>query len=449
VTRGSRATRSQATAGSSARRKRDRRAATVLGILLSTVAVALAVSVASAAGPRREVVPLRLRQLIAGARLVVAGRVEQVESLDSGRLAVSTIAVSQTLKGEAPPGRVQVLDLASLPSTPPLLRSGESVLLFLGPARRTSYVRKLVADGSSFEPLSGREGVVAAGDPAAIEEAARLVAALVEASRAPEPDLDKRRASERTHVFAELAARHPTVVEDGIAGLADLKPLLPLSDEERARLAATIARDDLSARVRDRLFAQVASLQLEAMVPALQAVQSSDPEVTAAAWSALRRLGAAPDAKQIAQLLRATSADVRIAAARELIARDPAGEVDRAARLAVDDPDAKVRVAVSDALGQSGSPATIVVLEKAFGKPPLEAEQAAARAIFQIGGRPAQESFARLTFTSTPEMQRYAVTLLRASGIAEDDPLLVKIRKEHPEAEVRETAEHGFPKPEH
>jgi hypothetical protein len=386
---------------------------------------------------------------VAGARLVVAGRVEQVESLDSGRLSVATIAVTQTLKGEAAAGRVQVLDLARLPSTPALFRNGESLLLFLAPARRTSYLRKLLPDGGSFEPTSGREAVIASGDPATVEEAARLVAAIVESSRTPEPDADKRRAAERAQAFGELAARHAAVVEDGIAGLADLKPLLPLSDEERARLAATIGREDLPARIRERLFAQVASLQLEAMVPALQAVQADDPQVTAAAWRALRRLGAAPDAKQIAQLLRATSAEVRIAAARELIARDPAGEVERAARLAVDDPDAKVRVAVTDALGQSGSVATIVVLEQAFGKPPIEAQQAAARAIFQIGGRPAQESFARLTFTSTPEMQRYAVTLLRATGIAGDDPLLVKIRKEHPEAEVRETAEHGFPEPEH
>jgi HEAT repeat protein len=291
--------------------------------------------------------------------------------------------------------------------------------------------------------------VLAAGDPAAIEEATRIVAGLIAASRTPEPDADKRRAAERARVLAALGARHATVFEDGIAGLADLKPLLPLSDEEQGRLAAAIARDDLPPRVRERLFAQVATLRIESLVPALQALRASDPAVTAAAWRALRQLGAAPDAKQIAELLRSPEPAVRSAAARELIARDPAAEVTRAARLAVDDPDPKVRVAVSEALGQSGSPAVIVVLERAFDRPPLEAQQAAARAIFQIGGRPAQQSFARLVFAATPEMQRYAITLLRATGIAENDPLLVKVRKEHPEEEVREVAEHGFPEPEH
>jgi hypothetical protein len=424
------------------------RAAAALRLLPGVVAVALAVS-AAVASPPRETVPPRLRQLVAGARLIVAGRVEEVESLDSGRLAVATIAVTQTLKGEAPAARVQVLDLASLPSTPPLLRTGESVLVFLTPARRNSYVRKLLPEGGYLEPTSGRDAVLAATDPAVIDEAVRIVAEIVDASRAPETDADERRAKERARVFAELAARHAAVVEDGIAALAEQKPLLPLSDEEGARLAAAIGRGDLPPRVRERLFAQVASLHIVGMVAALQAVRSDDAEVTAAAWSALRRLGAAPDEKQIAQLLRASDAKVRSAAARELIARDPKAEVDRAARLAVDDADPQVRIAVTDALGRSGSAATIVVLEQAFVKPPLEAQQAAARAIFQIGGRPAQESFARLVFTAPPEQQRYAIALLRSTGIADDDPLLVKIRTEHPEREVREVAEHGFPEPEH
>lgn len=429
-------------------RPRRARAAAVLRLLLGAAAAALVVS-SAAASPPRETVPPRLRSLVAGARLVVAGRVEQVESLDSGRLAVATIAVTQTLKGEASAARVLVLDLASLPSTPPLFRTGDSVLVFLTPARRNSYLRKLLPEGSYAEPTSGRDAVIAAADPATIDEAARIVAELVEASRAPAPDADARRAGERARVLAELAARHPVVVEEGVAGLAELRPLLPLSDDESARIAAAIRREDLPSRVRKRLFAQVATLQLDGMVPALQAVQSNDAEVTAAAWSALRRLGAAPDEKQIAQLLRASDPKVRTAAARELIARDPKAEVDRAARLAVDDPDPQVRIAVTDGLGQSGSAATLVVLEKAFVKPPLEAQQGAARAIFQIGGRPAQESFARLVFSAPPEQQRYAIALLRSTGIAADDPLLVKIGKEHPDKEVREVAEHGFPELEH
>jgi len=415
--------------------------------LACAIMAGVVTSAFAAAAP--EPTPPRLYQLLSGARLVVAGRVAQVGSFDSGRLDVTTLAVTRTLKGEDPSGRLQVIELRSLPSTPALFSEGAYVLAFLGPAPRTSYVRGVLPAGEYLQATEGRASVLSAPDAATIEGAAAVVARLVAASRTPEPDAEKRRAGERALVFDELAARHPVVAEDGIAGLAALPGLQPLSDGERTGLAAAVARTDLSARVRERLFAQLASLHLSDMVPALRAVHSSDAAVTAAAWTALRELGAAPDGDAIAAQLRSTDSTVRVAAARELLARGESAEVDRAGRLALDDPEPKVRLAVVEALAASASPGALVVLEKAFVDPIWEVRQGAGRAIFQIGGRPAAESFTRLTFNATPEMQRYAVTLLRASGVAQDDPLLVRIRTEHPDAEVREAAEHGLPLHEH
>lgn len=416
--------------------------------LIACAILAGAVSGATAT-PKSEVVPPRLYQLLSGARLVVAGRVSQVETFDSGRLAIADVAVVKTLKGAEPTGPVKVLELRSLPSTPPIFSSGESVLVFLGPAARTSYVRSHVAPGDYLQATEGRDGVIAAPDPAVIDQAAAIVARMVTASREPEPDPDKRRASDRALLFDELAARHPAIVEDGIAGLATLPQLLPLGDDERARLASVVTRSELPARIRERLFAQVAALHIADMVPPLRDVRSDDAAVTAAAWEALRRLGAAPAGDDIAAQLRSKDATVRAAAARELLARGDAAELDRAGRLALDDPEPKVRLAVIEALAQTGSATTLVILEKAFGDPQWDVRQGAGRAIFQIGGRPAAESFARLTFTASPEMQRYAVTLLRASGVASDDPLLVRIRTDHPDAQVREVAENGLPRHEH
>jgi HEAT repeat protein len=426
------------------RGRRTTPAALALAIVAGVAAAASAL-----AAPARETVPPRLRQLVAGARVVVAGRVEQVATYDSGRLALATVAVTRILKGDDPGGRVQIVEMRSLPSTPALFAEGEPVLAFLGPASRGSYLRQQLPEGAYLEASAGRASVLASPDPVVIDEAARLVGRIVEASRAPEPDAAKRRLAERALVFDALAARHPALVEDGIAGLADLKPLEPLSDEESARLAAAIERDDLPSRVRERLFASVASLGLKTMVPALQRVTSRDAAVTGAAWAALRALGATPDADQVAERLKSTDAKVRIAAARELVARDPSAELERAARLATDDPETEVRVAVVDALSATRSPVVIVVLERAFVDRELEVRQAAGRGIFQIGGRPAQESLARLAFTATPEMQRQAVVLLRATGIATDDPLLVRIAEQHPDAEVREVAKHGLPIHEH
>jgi len=407
-----------------------------------------AVSSASAL-PKREVEPPRLQQLLSGARLVVSGRVAQVETVDSGRLAIADVTVLKTLKGTEPGGAVKVLELRSLPSTPPIFSADENVLAFLGPAPRSSYVRGHVAPGDYLQATEGRDSVLASPDPAVIEEAAALVARMVSASREPERDAAKRRASARALVFDELAARHPAIVEDGVAGLATLPQLLPLADDELARLASTVTRSDLPARLRERLFAQLAGLHVADMVPALRDVRSDDAEVNAAAWAALRQLGAAPAGDDIAALLHSKDATVRAAAARELLARGDAAEPDRAGRLALDDPEPKVRLAVIDALAKTGSPATIVILEKAFGDPLWEVRQGAGRAIFQIGGRPAAESFARLTFSASPEMQRYAITLLLATGVTPDDPLLVRIRTEHPDSQVREVAEHGLPRPEH
>lgn len=417
---------------------------------LAFAIVAGAVAVATAAPPSATA-PERLQALLAGSRLVVTGRVADVAAYDDGKLAVATIAVTQTLKGDDPGESVRVLETRSLPSLPPVFSAGDQVLVFLAAARPSSYVREHLPAGTYWQPASpaASGGVLAAADAPTIGQAAALVGRMASASREPESDAAKRRAAERALVFDELGARHPAVVEDGIAGLATLPALAPTSDAERAVLANAVTRDDLPARVRERLFATVARLQLAELVPALRTVRSDDAAVTAAAWQALRALGAAPDADEIAAGLASKDATVRAAAARELLARDVAGELDRAGALALSDPDPKVRIAVVEALAASGDPVVIVVLEKAYVAPELTVAQAAGRAIFQIGGRPASESFARLAFSAPPEMQRHAVTMLRATGVASDDPLLVKIRNEHPEPEVREVAEHGLPVHEH
>ena len=218
---------------------------------------------------------------------MVVGRVADVATYDDGKLAVAAIAAERTLKGTEADGPVRVLEMRPLPSVPALLRGGDHVVAFLVAARLSSYVRGHVPAGTYWQATSA-DGVIAAADAASVAQAAALVERMVTASREPEPDPAKRKAAERALVFDELAARHPALVEDGIAGLGELPALLPLSDAERGTLAGVVARDDLPARVRERLFAQVASLRLEELVPALRAVRSSDAAVTAAAWQALR-----------------------------------------------------------------------------------------------------------------------------------------------------------------
>lgn len=417
--------------------------------MLAAVAFVTAASVAPLAlAGEPPAVPPRLHQLLSGARTVVSGRVSTVQELDSGRVAIAEIAVDGTLKGDDPGDTVRVVELRSLPSAPVAFRSGEHVLAFLSPVARNSYLRATLPEGSYLQASHGREGVVAAEAETPIAEAAALVGRMVAASREPEPDRAKRAAQARALVFDELAARHPAVVEDGIAGLGSVPGLEPLASGEKARLEALVARDDLPPRVRERLFTQIGALGLQEMVPALRGVAADDPQVTAAAWRALRRLGAPPDARDLARELRSTDPAVRSAAAAELLARGPQ-EIPRVTDLALGDPDPEVRVAVLGALAETGSPEALPTLERAFADPDWEVRQAAGRAIFQIGGRPAAETFARLTLNGPRDAQQYALTLLRATGVGDDDPLLVRIRNEHPDARVRRAAEHGLATPEH
>jgi len=417
-------------------------------VAATLVAATTAFVGAASAGREEAAVPPRLHQLLSGAQTVITGRVADVQELDSGRVAVAEIVVEDTLKGDPAGPRVRVVELRSLPSAPVAFVGGEHVLAFLSPAARTSYLRATLPDGAYLQASRGREGVLASASEAPVDQAAAIVARMVAASREPEPDREKRRAAARALVFDELAARHPAVVEDGLAGLASLPSLEPLSNAEKLVIEAVIVRDDLPPRLRQRVFAQVAELRLEETVAALRRVEASDPEVTAAAWAALRRLGAAPDVDVVARDLRSPEPGRRSAAAAELLARGP-GEIERVADLALHDPDPAVRAAVLGALASTGSAEALPILERAFGDPEWSVRQAAGRAIFQIGGRPAAETFARLTFEGSPEVQRYAVTLLRASGVADDDPLLVKIRTQHPDARVREQVEHGLPFHEH
>ncbi|MEW6272505.1 MAG: hypothetical protein AB1689_24775, partial [Thermodesulfobacteriota bacterium] len=265
-------------------------------------AVASLAAAAAPAAPRIETTPPRLHELLRGARTVVVGRVSQVTEYDSGRVAVAELSVARVIKGDAAAGPLRVVELRSLASVPPVLSRGEHVVAFLGPAARTSYLRQVLPPGDYLQ-APGREAVLSASAEEPVREAGAVVERLAAASREPEPDPAKRRAAARALVFDELQARHPAVVEDGVAALAALPDLEPLSDDERSRLAAAIARDDLPVRLRERLLEQVAALGLEDMIGPLAALRSDDPAVVAASWRALRRLGAAPDERQIAREL--------------------------------------------------------------------------------------------------------------------------------------------------
>jgi HEAT repeat protein len=139
---------------------------------------------------------------------------------------------------------------------------------------------------------------------------------------------------------------------------------------------------------------------------------------------------------------------MRKAAIQQLLRQDKAGAVPRATQLAQTDPDMSVRVAAIEALGASGTPAAVPALEKLYVDPTVETRQAVGRALLRFGGRQSAEAFERLAFTGPADGQRYAVMLLLMT-VQRDDPLVQRLIKTHPDADIRDLAEHGLDVHEH
>jgi HEAT repeat protein len=405
--------------------------------------VLVAASVAHAATER----PLALGQLLARSRLVVEGAVTEVRTFDEGRIALARVRADRVLKGAGDAADVQVVERRDLSSKPDLLRVGDAVLLFLTPAGRSSSLAAVLpAGGRYFEPLQGRQGVIAA-DASEVAEAAGLVARMVEATTAPSKDPAERAARHRALVFDEIAARQPRVVADGAAALPGIPDLAAsLTDPERGRLSAALERTDLPGWVRVALVRGVAAAKLTALIPVLRTLPSPDAATLEASWAALRDLGAPPTAGELEAALTGPDAGARAVAARALVLTQEPGTAERVARLALSDPDDTVRVAAAEALAQAKSPTTLELLERIFAAGDTAVRQAAGRSITAIGGRPAQEAFARLAWSDRPGVPAYAVTLLLLTGIPKDDPLVVRIRTSHPIETVRHLAAEGLPK---
>jgi hypothetical protein len=399
---------------------------------------------ASASAAQASVTRPGLAQLLGRARLVVAGDVVELTSYDSGRITAARVHVSRLLEGESPGADVVVVERHDLPSSPELLPKGEHAVVFLVPAARTSSLKATLPAGTYYEIVEGRAGVLSSSSAADVQEAAAIVARMVNATRTPVPE-NERRAAARKLVFDEIVARQALVVADGASGLGGIKNLAAtLGPQERQRLESALERADLPTWVRVSLVNAVAESGLTVLVPVLRTLPEPTPELQRAAWDALIRLGAAPSAEDMKPALTSPDAPTRATAAHALLAARGAAAIPEVAKLALDDPDHKVRIAATEALGESRLPEALPTLERAFASPETDLRQAAGRAIYTIGGRPAAETFERLAFEGPPDAQKYAVVLLLVSGVPHDDPLVERIRTTHPDESIRRIVTEGL-----
>jgi HEAT repeat protein len=169
------------------------------------------------------------------------------------------------------------------------------------------------------------------------------------------------------------------------------------------------------------------------------------PDLRRAAIRARVQLGQAREKAKLVETLDDSDPVTRLAAVHELAETGTQDAVAQIARLAIGDPDTEVRLAAIDALGKMPSPAALQALGKTFADSNVEIRRRSAQAIYGIGGRPAANLLGELAFDGPADVQQQAVVLLLTLGIPRDDPLVKRIRETHPNAAVREVAEHGLP----
>ncbi len=408
--------------------------------------VALLLFAGLTAAPARAAGPApRLRALLKSARTVVAGSVVDSVSYDDDRVAVVAFNATSVFRGKLgdPPVRVSLVELHEGTSAAPL-DAGMQGIAFLRPAAFTSYLERTLPAGSYEQLIADYGAFIAAADKADAERQVTIMQRVLRlAGGTTLSDTESRQLT-----FDLLASDSPVLVEDGAASLSTLGHDAALTEGETKTLSTALLRSKLPDRVRIALISAVADAHLTALTPALQQIDSPPP-VMEAAWRALDKLGAGASEDDLKQRMASPSPATRTAAAREMLNRSGAGAVNAVAPLAVRDADPQVRVDVIEALGALKDPATLPTLEQAFVDPSVTQRQAAARAIRDVGGKPAVDALGRLAYQGSVESQRFAVVVLMTIDDPSSAPVLQQLAKSHPDEATRDLITNGFPKGEH
>ncbi|MDX2169985.1 MAG: HEAT repeat domain-containing protein [Deltaproteobacteria bacterium] len=399
--------------------------------------LALALLALLAASPAGAATAPRLQSLLKSARVALAGHVDGVVEYDDGRVAVLAVAADQVFRGSVPgtPPLVQVVELRE-GATRASIASGARGLFFLRPAARTSYLAQTLPPGSYDQLLADAGAFVAADSPAELARQRDILGRVLKSLTGPGLDA----AAQRQLTVLLLEADNPLLVEDGAAGVADLRA--PLSPDEGRALEAALLRSALPERVRLALVRSVADARLTAMVPALQKIDAP-PALMEAAWQALDALGAGLSETTLDERLRDPAAATRSAALREKLQRDGVAAIAAVAPLVTRDASPEVRRAGIDALGALKQPEGLPVLEVAFVDNDTELRQAAARAIYSIGGPPAVAALERLATTGPIDSQRYAVVALMLIDDPSKTAIVERLGKTHPDADIRKLITSG------
>lgn len=409
-------------------------------LLLAAAALLPVHAVASAALPGR----------LARADLVIEGSVVGVETAADGRLLTAQVRVTQVLRGIAlTTNEIRVVEERPLPSLPAAFAVGDQVVLALRHKSRNSFLDKNLGGGPYLELLDGSEGILHAGDSGERATLATLAADWIAHANATDLDQAARLEAERALLLRSLAREDVGVAADAAQTLTQLAPI-DAADGAHGRAAQTALAGHLAA-------AQGSDTELRALIGLagvsqgpellgpLETLTTRRPRLATEVWDTLAAYGAAPGDRALRRALRASEPELRQAAAGRLLASGTEAGRGAVARAARDDASPEVRSAIVALLARGDDPAGLEVVEDRFLKDSEPAvREAAGRALFERGDDFAAQAFERVAFTAEQAEQMRAVALLRALGRAKDAPRIDRIGRDHPDARVRNLAQHGL-----
>ncbi len=413
-------------------------------LLLGTLAATLAV----AAGGT---LPARL----AGADVLVEGSVTSISDVADGRLRAAQVRVARVLRGPAVKDEdLRVIEERPLASLPPALEQGDEVVLALRRKPRSSLLDQHLGGGPYLELIDGRSGALHAADVTGRAAAGTLAADWLVWSAPADLSPDERNTAERALLVRTLALSDRAAAADAARALAGFAPLgATASAADTPGLvvlgAHLAAADSTEGELRAFIVLAGHSKHASLLAP-LEAVPERRPRLAAEVWDALAAFAAAPDERALRRALASDKPDLRQAAAARLSSsRTPSGR-EFAREAARADPSPQVRGALVALLAQSPDPADAAVVEERFRADADPAvREAAARALFERGDDRAAGAFARVAFEGESPEQMRAVALLRALGRKQDEATIQRIGRDHPDAKVRDLAQHGLDIHEH
>ncbi len=374
-----------------------------------------------------------LRERLAGAGVIVHGRVSMRESFDGGALQLARVEVEQAW----PPldqRSIGIVDLRGALRRQLLPPAGTSLVAALDVAPGYSYLRNHLPEGNYYVSPANGDGFYAGLDSVA---AAALAAWLAHGDAEPF-------AVTRAHAMALLASGDARLTRAALAELSRVPVPDSLSQDEWEHVAM-VMQEGLPAK--GMLALQLATWGLTPALDYLQSGEVDDIVTRSRVLQARILLGDMPEADVMIEASRAGSPADRAGAVRVLGLLPDEQALARAGAMATGDPHPGVRrVAIRALVDQADyhdTPAALGWLEQAYDSEEAMLRSAAMQALTARDDDIAARLVRLAEDAGVGVARNYAAGLL-VLRLGMDDPRVQRLRQETEDVAVRRILEEGI-----